>query len=425
MESSKKGLNPYYKAIVVLIILNSLGFPGNYTLIFGNAIDSLIGYACFLLEIVLMLFSSAGSAFEIRLLDLKYKYRFIYLLLVVFFINSMLATSFPQAQLVSCVRFSVTVLFALWLCEKYDIEGILELIYYAEAIYLILSFAFLVLKPGIAYSSSEGGFTFLRTAKNSAATQLLTGIIMQTILLKCKLEKHVPISRSFLGVLVGQIIALFMCNSVGAILCLAIVLLYTFVIYRRMGRQYRLRLGLWYIVINIAFLVIMLTIAPMFSPVFEMLGKDATLTGRTLLWNQIIEVMSANHTLQGYGYAMFWRDPSGYSLIHRAFDRNSWLATMTTGAHNVILELWLNVGLVGLSVYFLTMIQSMSRTKDMTETQYLMCSAHLIAFALHGLTERAFVTYDYQTLFLFLTMAIGCSVQPNRRRPRWIKKSVS
>lgn len=402
-----------YKALIVLIILNSLEFPGNLTTVFGSFTDPLMGYTCFMLEIIIMLLSSGKSFYEIRLVDLKRKYRYIYILLAIFFVNSMMVTSFPKEQIISCVRFSVTVLFALWIVETYDTEEILEMIYFAQAIYLIASMAFAVIRPSIAYSASEGGFAFLKQAKNSAASQFVLAISMQAILLKCKLDKKEKISRIFLCILMGQIVALVMCNSVGAMLCLLIVLFYTFVISRKLGMRRRLNLGVWYVVISVGFLFVMMTIAPFFNPVFKMLGKDATLTGRTPLWEQIIKVMTRYNTLQGFGYSMFWRDPKAYDLIHRAFDRYSWLANMTTGAHNVILELWLNVGLMGIGIYFVALIQSMSHTRYMSEAQYLTCSAYLIAFTIHGLTERAFVTYDYQTLFCFLIMATGCKAQPH------------
>ena len=49
------------------------------------------------------------------------------------------------------------------------------------------------------------------------------------------------------------------------------------------------------------------------------LGKNATLTGRVTLWRNIITLMTSNdllHSVFGYGFSMFWRDKTAYSLLH-------------------------------------------------------------------------------------------------------------
>lgn len=411
MEQSRQKLS-LYKLCVIVIILNSLGFPGNYIHIAGGTtLDSLVGYACFALEIMLIVVTSGSRFTDLRVVNLKYKYRFIYMLLVIFFVDSMLTTAAPKEQLISCLRFSMTVLFAMWLVDSYSIAELLELIHYAEAVYLVLAFAFVVLKPGLAYNASEGGFTFLRTAKNSEASNFVLSISLQYILMQYKRARKEKISRYFIAILVLKIIALLMCNSKGGALCMILILMYPLTLHKWIGRR---NIGLIYIVISAAFPFIMLTVASVLEPVFNMLGKDATLTGRTDLWREIVYVMSRNKTFTGYGYGMFWRDASGVALLHSRFDRYSFFGTMTTGAHNVVFELWLNVGLIGIATYFITLAQTMSHFRKLDEEQYMMCTSYLIAFMVHGLTERAFATYDYQTLFLFMVMAVGCSGAPER-----------
>ena len=76
---------------------------------------------------------------------------------------------------------------------------------------------------------------------------------------------------------------------------------------------------------------------PAFAWIIELLGKDATLTGRIPLWKQIISVMTEHNTFTGFGYGMFWRDPQAVDLVHAAFEDDSFLGNMTSGAHNLLL----------------------------------------------------------------------------------------
>ena len=75
------------------------------------------------------------------------------------------------------------------------------------------------------------------------------------------------------------------------------------------------------------------------------IGKDATLTGRTDMWPYIIE-MIAKQPWIGYGYNGFWSDwnSPGATVWYAA----KWTAP---NAHNGVLDLLLQLGLLGLVVF--------------------------------------------------------------------------
>jgi len=106
-------------------------------------------------------------------------------------------------------------------------------------------------------------------------------------------------------------------------------------------------------------------------------------------------------------------------MVHQAFSRNSFMGSMTTGAHNVLLELWMNVGLFGVAAYFTAMIISTIGAEWMEWTGYLFSAAYILWFMVFGWTERSMSTYEYQTLFLFIAMGSACNKQrvgPKRRQ---------
>ncbi|MDO1560335.1 O-antigen ligase [Brevundimonas sp. 2R-24] len=74
--------------------------------------------------------------------------------------------------------------------------------------------------------------------------------------------------------------------------------------------------------------------------VFEALGKDATLTGRTNIWAGISEV-ARQRPWTGYGYGAIWDDTNPYAPLARITQ----VAGFRAGhAHNGWMELWLNLG---------------------------------------------------------------------------------
>jgi len=386
---------------VVLILLVSMGFPGRYTRLLGGSSSTLLEYGTFGLQLVLMLFSSGrDGVMSIKLLDLKQRYTAVYCMAVVFFADSMFVTRYPSEQIITCVRFTVTILFALWMADRYDGEDILRLICTAQMVFVVLTLLYCVLFPGTIFSQEQGEHDFigfLRT-KNNEAAELSVGILFQIAWFKLqRARREIPQRWELMLFVEG-----------------------------RNDPEWRLPLGLVYVVGSVGFLIAALTILPLMEPLLSAIGKDATLTGRTPLWRQIILVMTNSHTFTGYGFGMFWRDRQAVALLHTAFRSNSFMGTMTTGAHNVLLEYWLNVGLFGLASYFIALLASFRQMRKLERQNYIFCAAYMLWFMVMGWTERSMSTYEYQMVFLFLAMGVG-SNKPrpvSRRRARLEKEAT-
>lgn len=111
--------------LIVFIFLGSIGFPGTYRKIFGAFVQTLYEYLSFLLQIAIMLRSSGENIMDVRLLDIKPRYSPIYQFMVFVFAESMLVTTTRSAQLVTCLRLSVTILFSIWLVENLSLHRII------------------------------------------------------------------------------------------------------------------------------------------------------------------------------------------------------------------------------------------------------------------------------------------------------------
>jgi len=99
-----------------------------------------------------------------------------------------------------------------------------------------------------------------------------------------------------------------------------------------------------------------------------LMGKDATLSGRTLIWRAVMTSIW-KHPLIGYGFHGFWTGQSGESSNITL--RVQWNPGF---AHSGYLETWLEVGGVGLALILWTFIRAMrdaTRVLSHTKSTYL------------------------------------------------------
>jgi exopolysaccharide production protein ExoQ len=137
---------------------------------------------------------------------------------------------------------------------------------------------------------------------------------------------------------------------------------------------------------------------------FELLGKDATLTGRTEIWTAIIRQIE-QRPWTGYGYQAVWSDKSGRGPF-------AWIVKEAgftpQHAHNSWLEQWLGMGLLGLAAWGLFYLQTMM-------TAILAIFRHrgaylvfpfLLMFSLITMTESIAVTFNDFRWTLFVAFAV-------------------
>ncbi|WP_092647588.1 O-antigen ligase family protein [Jannaschia faecimaris] len=110
------------------------------------------------------------------------------------------------------------------------------------------------------------------------------------------------------------------------------------------------------------FLSLGFSISPL-SGLLELLGRDTTLTGRTVLWDFAIRHLDENPLL-GFGANGFWTHPAFQNQI---IALQSQYGEGVGGFHNLILELLIMLGPLGLIAHTLamstTLYRSMQRTR--------------------------------------------------------------
>jgi exopolysaccharide production protein ExoQ len=141
--------------------------------------------------------------------------------------------------------------------------------------------------------------------------------------------------------------------------------------------------------------------------IFAFLGRDVTLTGRTDLWAAVLPM--AVNPLFGAGFESFWLGTRLDSLwAEFAFRPNQ--------AHNGYIDLYLNVGVVGLALFVVFVISSFVAVRRKLATTYeTLATAHVdevilarfgigyvIAMVAYNVTEATFRSLNFLFVVLLL-----------------------
>lgn len=136
---------------------------------------------------------------------------------------------------------------------------------------------------------------------------------------------------------------------------------------------------------------------------FGILGKDATLTGRTQIWEAAFRQIELRPWL-GYGYAAVWSDKSGWGplawIVHDA-------KFTPQHAHNSWIEQLVGMGVVGLTAWGFFYLQTMAVAliAVFRDRGAMLAFPFLIVFTLVSLTESIAVVYNDFRWAVFVALA--------------------
>jgi O-antigen ligase len=141
---------------------------------------------------------------------------------------------------------------------------------------------------------------------------------------------------------------------------------------------------------------------------FSLLGKDATLTGRTKIWSALIRQINTR-PWTGFGYSAIWDDKSDWAPM-------AWIAKDTGfiahHAHNSWLEIWAGLGLIGLALWAVIFLVTWVRGIAAAYTSrggYLVLP-FLLAYSLVMLTESVVMIYNDFTWAAYVALAVRLSM---------------
>jgi O-antigen ligase len=235
-------------------------------------------------------------------------------------------------------------LFGLYLAERYILGQQLRFYAWTVGIGALLSLFFIFAVPlyGVMSGDLAGSWNGTYTHKNALGRIMVFGVLVFFSRARAARTHRVA---NWLGIGLALIL-IGGSRSLTAVFMLAIFLIILFCDKVLRSKPDRRGAALGMMTSAGALLAILIIFSG--GTVLRHFGKDATLTGRMFLWDMVLTKIGT-HPWLGYGYNALWLGTEGTSSaeIEKAV---KW----TPGsAHNGFLDLWLTLGLLGLSVFVL------------------------------------------------------------------------
>jgi exopolysaccharide production protein ExoQ len=186
------------------------------------------------------------------------------------------------------------------------------------------------------------------------------------------------------GVVMAGALVLLSGSSTALVVVACVSMLVPF--FAAVRAQVYLTIAVWSVAILLAGTALLLFLNNP-AAVLNLLHRDATLTGRTPLWEAVGVLVSMRPWL-GYGYQAFWTGDEGSA--GDVWEAAGWSPVT---AHNGFLELGLSLGIVGLALFSLAFLLSFWRAwRDLRQGQGLGAmwpAIFLSYFLLYNLTESS------------------------------------
>jgi len=262
------------------------------------------------------------------------------ILVVAFAFVSAFWSQDPYLTLRRSMALTLSLVFGVYLASRFSKKEQFRLLAWAFAVCIIFSFIFELL--GLNPSEGSPGWYGVFDIKNTLGQNMVLSAMMFWFWKKVEPEHRGLATAGFLT----SVTLLALSLSATAVVVFALLM------FLLPYLQWMLRRSIGGVAFGIMFLVSAGIVSVLYSvthlqEVTGFLGRDPALTGRVPLWI-VSAVMALQRPWFGYGFNAFWLP--GQTYIPRMWHLLTWAPPQ---AHNGILELWLELGLIGTGLFLL------------------------------------------------------------------------
>lgn len=306
------------------------------------------------------------------------------------------ATAITLRRLIALIGTSAV---GVYLAQRFTLREMLGILACALGVAAILSIVFAIAVPqlGIMSGTHEGAWRGIFVHKNHLGRYMALGAVVLSLLSD---RREIGIVYK-IGIVLCSILIL-LSTSKSALLVLGGAVLG---IWYLRGVRMDVRVLVPYVIVG--FLIagsIAAWVALEYTDILQALGRDPTLTGRTVLWSLLIDAIGRRPWL-GYGYDAFWTGWTGESGA--VWQVLQWMAPH---AHNGYLELCLNLGIVGLSLFLASFskitLNAISWARASRETIGLWPMALLMFIAVYSISESVIMQRNNIFWILYVDIAM-------------------
>ncbi len=308
-----------------------------------------------------------------------------------------------------------TFIFGAYFATRYSLKEQMKILAWVIGIAAVLSLVVCLVIP--SYGVGENGWQGIFPYKNFMGRSMVLGAILFLLMTFNKSRQN---WISWIGF--GLTILLAVLSQSSTSILLLLLLLSQMPLYGLIQQQYKLRVILLSLACILIGAVVMLMVANQEIILVDVLGEGTTFNGRTPIWSLIIETVSQERPWLGYGYGAFWTSDAGVHVI-----LNTWASDLAIpesfNAHSVYLEIFANLGFLGLILYgivFITVsIQSAILLLSDKKIEFFWLFQLLLFTSLASLADVGLgisATNAYGILSIAACMSISLEYQ------RWRKK---
>ena len=335
-------------------------------------------------------------------------------------------SQFPLLTLRRSLPFAMAGLFGLYLAIRFPLRRQLSLLWAAMLVLTLASVAIAVCFPKVGLDPSPGhhlDWQGVFTQKNACgrAMVLATAVVLA----------NWRFSALRAASLLVFLFVLLMSGSRSALAIEVLVLLFYACVSIARQIDTRSRITISWLA---ALLVSLLTwVVWRHLPLLLLLaGRESTLSGRTEIWKQVWRFILQRPNL-GWGYAAFWRGVDGQS-----FNVVAALRFVVFHAHNGFLEIWLELGLLGLVLFGLSYFRAwrklwpVLRSEDMDRGIWM--ASILVLILICSLDENTLLTFNGLLWVLYVStlaniellgaedrLAVAIRRLANRSASQWMR----
>lgn len=323
---------------------------------------------------------------------------------------SVLWSDFPFVSLKRWIKTSGNLVMVLVVLTESDpIESIKTM--FKRCIYVLIPFSILFIKYflhiGRAYNPWTGvqEFRGVSTSKNMLGNLcLVCGLFLfWNLLIIWQKRKYFFDKKKFVIVFLFFFMVLWhfvRIDSLTSLLCLIIGACIIIGLGFPILKRNRKNIGIYLLIIFLIILILQVSFN-LKSAIILSFGRDETLTGRTELWKDVIN-MGVN-SLLGSGYSSFWLG----NRLEKLWEKHWWHPNQ---AHNGFLETYLNLGLIGLFLligFIISAYKKISKTLFVNFDYGRLQMAFFIIILIYNFSEASFK--DLHILW-FILILIGTEV---------------
>ncbi|MDJ0618161.1 MAG: O-antigen ligase family protein [Calothrix sp. MO_192.B10] len=321
-------------------------------------------------------------------------------ILTILVLLSFIWSDFPRFSLNIAIEILFMSLLGLYIAQRCNLKEQVEIIACCLLIQAFMSSFFAVFFPGIGIDNEfhPGAWQGVFGQKNS-----LGSVMVLNLLTFFTLPKENSNLYKYFGLIYSLLLIFLSTSKTSLIISILLILIVFFY------QNFRWRGKISVIFANLGILIIgciALVTLTYWIEILTGLGRDHTLTGRTPMWGMMIAKLM-ERPLLGYGLRAFWAPKSPHAIEVGQVIGTGWIPS---GGHNGWLDLSLDVGLIGLSIfiinYLMTFAKALKLAYGTQKPEYFWPLAYLTYLAMNSVTESYLLTQGSLIWILYVTVVV-------------------